>query len=32
MIYEIPLQEPICDKCIVAFWNNISSEEEPIPH
>jgi hypothetical protein len=36
MIYQIPLQGPICDKCIVAFWNNISREPEeptaPAPH
>jgi hypothetical protein len=32
MIYQIPLQKPICDKCIVAFWNNIEAAEEPTRH
>ena len=28
MIYQIPLRAPICEKCIVAFWNNIEAAAE----
>jgi uncharacterized membrane protein len=27
-IFRIPLKEPICDDCVVAFWDNVWKRSE----
>jgi hypothetical protein len=32
---QLPLDEPVCDACLLAFWRNLGrpvTEDEPVEH